>query len=108
MPVFAVHPIEGVDISPATAFGEIIYINHRYVYSDQLEPDDSLPLYFRKKIDDAADKFNPLYDFLLIAGDHMQLLAMTAALISKYPYFKALRYDREAKGYAVVRIGSKS
>lgn len=106
MAVLVVHPIsdKSLDISGASVYGSLVYVNKRYVYLDELE-DDGMPKDVTNRMLKAVDAFDPDEDFLLIAGDHLQLIAMSAHLSSRWGQFKVLRYDREAKGYAPVIIG---
>lgn len=131
MTVWAVHEVKD-DISPALQFGQVRYINHRYVNGDELERtvniaslpsvtdfpvdpmrilgqtkiDWTLPAAFDRNLRDAALNFNPVEDYLLIAGDHLQLLAFTAILSSRYPAFSVLRYDRRMGEYIPVLLRS--
>lgn len=105
MTVFVVHPIndKGVNIQGATAYGPLKFINARYIYIDELS-DGDIPVEFRNKMLKAVDGFEPDHDYLLIAGDHLQLIAMSALLYERWGNFMVLRYDRKAEGYAVANI----
>ena len=103
MSVIAVHPITEKDLSAALIYGEIEYVNHRYVFADELDGDD-VPKAFLSKMLKVVDQFDPDHDYLLIAGDHVQLLYMSALLADRWGAFKVLRYDRKAGGYIVVQI----
>lgn len=103
MTVLAVHPIKDADLTPASVYGEIEYINKRYVYSDELEG-NRIPQPFVSRMEKAVDGFDPGHDYLLIAGDHLQIVAMSALLADRWGDFKVLRYDREAKGYVEIEI----
>lgn len=125
MTVWAVHEVRD-DISPARQFGTVRYINHRYINGDELEQgyrttgtfqdevgsghtyarDWVLPSAFERNLRDAALSFNPSEDYLLIAGDHLQLLAFTTILSSWYPAFSVLRYDRRMNEYIPVLLRS--
>lgn len=105
MTVFVVHPINsnGVSIEDARRFGEVRYVNDRFAYSDEIA-DQQLPPMFRKALNEAAREFNYDDDYLLIAGDHLQLVALSALLGSLYPSFSVLRWVRDANAYMPVRI----
>lgn len=103
MSVFAVHPVGEKDLTGAKIYGEIIYINRRYVYSDELV-NDTIPNDVYSKYELAVDRFDPEHDYVLIAGDHLQLILFSALLGARWNYFKVLRYDREAGGYVAVTI----
>lgn len=103
MAVLAVHPITEKDLSAALIYGEIKYINHRYVFADELDGDD-VPQSFVSKMEKSVDDFDPDHDFLLIAGDHLQLLYMSALLADRWGSYRVLRYDRKAGGYIAIRI----
>lgn len=110
MTVFVVHPIhsDGVNIEDAKRFGEIRYVNSRYIYGDEITQDGNLPPTFDRALRGSALDFNYKTDFLLIAGDHLQLLAFSAmlgALPESYDIgFQVLRWSRDAKAYMPVRI----
>ena len=108
MSVVVVHPIQNrdVDISSAESYGDLVMINSRYIFIDEVE-DEQLPQPFVNNMLRAVDKFDPEEDYLLIAGDHLQLLVMSALLATRWGRFKVLRYDREAKGYAPIEINTE-
>ena len=119
MTVFIVHPVRD-DLSPALKFGGFRFINHRYINGDELVVNgDKIPTFnempgvnwviptsFDRNMRNAALDFHPGTDYLLIAGDHLQLLAMTGVLFSWYPSFLVLRYDRRISEYIPVRLYS--
>lgn len=97
---------DGVDVSPALIYGEIIAVNQRYVYPDELDGDGMMPQDFQDKIDLCARAFNPLEDFLLLQGDDVQLVALAAALAVAHRWFRALRWDRKELAYIPVLIST--
>ena len=105
MTVLCVHPISNkdVNISSAAAYGEVKTVNSRYIYIDEVE-EEQIPTTFVSRMLKAVDEFDTESDYLLIAGDHLQLIALSAMLTERWGSFKVLRYDREAKGYAPVEI----
>lgn len=102
--VWCVHPVE-LDISQALTWGNIQYINDRYIYGDQLKKNEGIPEGFLQRMNKAVEAFNPTSDYLLIIGDHVQLIAVTHLLTIKCQSFRILRYDRKSNGYFVVKIG---
>lgn len=104
MTVLAVHPLSDKDVSAALIYGELQYVNRRYIYPDELDG-DRLPAEFKKRMLVAVDRYDPDHDYLLIAGDHLQIVAMSALLAMRWGEFKVLRFDREAKGYLVALVG---
>ncbi len=92
-----------IDVTPALSYGDVEYVNAKYVYSDELNG-DLLPDEVLKNMYRAVDNFDPGHDYLLIAGDHLQLVAMSALLADRWGNFSVLRYDREAGGYVKVTI----
>lgn len=98
MTVYAVHSLKELDVTPAQVYGEISYINPRYIYADEVV-DHEIPPAFMSRMERVVDRFDPEEDFLLIGGDHLQLIAMSALLSARWEGFSVLRYDREAKGY---------
>lgn len=109
MTVFVVHGVKD-DISPALRFGELRYVNRFYIHGDELErtrdEKNEIPRGYRKNMDRCVDDFNPKTDYLLIAGDHLQLLALTALLVPRFGYLDVLRYDRQLGDYIPVRLSS--
>lgn len=109
MTVWVVHPIndKSVDISGASVYGGFKFINSRYVYIDELSDQGDIPDTVTDRMLKAVEEFEYEFDFLLIAGDHLQLMAMSAYLAERWGRFKVLRYDRQARGYASVTIDTK-
>ena len=102
--VWLVHPIDKQDLTSAAQYGEFVEINHRFIYSDQLTPDGRINSSFLQHMFDAVASFNPDDDYLLIAGDHLQVAQMCSYLGQWWGTFRVLRYDRIAKGYFVVKL----
>lgn len=109
MTVFVAHDVRD-DISPALKFGQLRYVNRFYIHGDELERSsdekNEIPRGYRKNMDRCVDDFNPGTDYLLIAGDHLQLLALTALLVTRFGYLDVLRYDRQLNDYIPVRLYS--
>lgn len=103
MTVFVVHPITGNNIDDAKRFGELVFVNDRFVYSDEIN-DQLIPLSVVRNIKRAAADFNATRDYLLIAGDHLQLTQFAAQLGKLYREFHVLRWERQADAYLPVRI----
>lgn len=104
MTVWAVNPTRD-DVSSAQRYGDIKYANHKYVYPDEIGDDDQRPPSWAKDgIEKAADAFRPDADYLLIIGDHLQLVALSAALAIRYGRFRVLRYVPAEKAYIPVLI----
>lgn len=108
MSVVCVHPIanKDVDVSSAVTYGELVLVNSRYIFIDEIE-DEQPPQAFVNNMLRVTDKFDPEEDYLLIAGDHLQLIMMAAMLADRWGHFKVLRYDRKAGGYAPVEISTE-
>ena len=102
--VWLVHPIDKQDTSSANQFGEFVYINHRFIYADQILPDLSINSSFLDHMWCAALDFDTDEDYLLMAGDHLQVAQMCVYLGQVWGRFNVLRYDRIAKGYFPVRM----
>lgn len=93
------------DLSAANNFGRLEFINSRYVFADEISDDTfEMPALYRDKLIAAVRRFAPERDYLLIAGDHLQLVTMAALLARAYKRFMVLRYDREAKAYFPVAV----
>lgn len=105
MTVFAVNKPNDkrFDITPAMQYGDIRYVNFRYIYGDEID-NERLPDEPVQGMRENVERFNPEVDYLLILGDHLQLVQFTAMLATAYGQFRVLRYDREARGYFPVVI----
>lgn len=86
-------------------YGPLRAISDRYVYGDEIE-DGRLPDSFQYAIDDAAARFDPSVDFVLIGGDYVQLMALIVALTNRHGKFCALRWDKKAEGFLPVWFGT--
>ncbi len=109
MTVYVVHPVRD-NIAPALRFGDFKFITGGYVYGDLLEPhgqnDWVLPSTFQGSFEYVAHQFQPDADYLLVVGDHLQLLAFTMMLGQLHSSFMVLRYDRKLDDYIPVRLHS--
>lgn len=107
MTVWVVHPVKD-DLSAALQFGELKYINGGYVHGDELESipnfGEVIPANVLDKMSAAASEYKPTLDYLLIAGDHLQIAQFIALLIRRWEQCTVLRYDRQAKGYFPVEL----
>ena len=101
--VFAVNPVKH-DLSSAERYGKIVYISRRYVYGDEIDESHRIPDVVRRVMADAVDRFDPKTDYLLLAGDQLQLAAMCAMLGRRYGCVRVLRYDKIAAGYFEVLL----
>ena len=99
--VYVVHRVDD-DLSAALQYGELKFITSGYVYPDKLEVDE-LPRDKLVKLRVASEAFRP-NDYLLIAGDHLQVLALAGMLANRLLNYYVLRYDRQAKGYVAVSL----
>lgn len=105
MTVWVVHPISW-PLDAALQYGAVRYINGRYIHGDELSPViGKLPIGHMTNMENAADAFSRAADYLLIAGDHLQLVQMAALLAKRHSEFRVLRYDRIAQGYFPATIG---
>lgn len=100
--IFSVHPVKD-DLSSALQYGPLTYINERYVYGDEIDQ-QNIPSAVAQKLEQAAAAFDPQTDFLLIVGDHLQLIQFSAMLASYQSWFRVLRYDRQAQGYLPIKV----
>lgn len=106
MTVYAAHELSAkTDVSSAAMYGDIRYVNHRYIFADEIKADRP-PKGFEDNIHKTMEGFIPRKDYLLIAGDHLQIVMLVNALTEMHPGFYVLRYEREAKGYIPIMIGT--
>lgn len=103
MTVFLVHEVQQ-DIAPARQWGKTRYINHRYINGDEIDGGGRIPAEFEQNMANAAKEFNHLFDFLVIAGDHLQLIVFSSMLAKDKPFYNVLRWDRREGAYFPVRI----
>lgn len=107
MTVYLVNPAGAtLDLSGAKQYGDLRYANVRFVYADEID-DEALPVAAERNLLQKVDSFDPETDYFLIAGDDLQLVAMAAMLGARHPWFRVLRWDRQAKGYYVVKIQTR-
>lgn len=95
------------DVSRAAKYGDLKYVNLKYVYPDELETfngDNWIPTAVRVSLRNTVTEFDPASDYLLIAGDHLQLVLFSAMLGRRRLRFRVLRWDRQAEGYVPVTI----
>ena len=102
--VWMLHPIKD-DVSSAEQYGQLRPINSRYVYPDELQGSAELPQGFRDNMARAANQFDPVRDYFLLGGDYVQMVYFAGLLAIQYGKFRTLRFDRDGKGYVVVKIG---
>lgn len=101
--VWVPHPVKD-DLSTALVYGQLRYITDRFVYADEISDELEIPNYFLDRYKSAAQQFDPENDYMLLAGDHLQMVLFSAALSSFHSKFRLLRYDRIARGYFEVEI----
>lgn len=92
------------NISDLNRYGDVKFVNYKYVYPDEITNDGKLPGEHLQNITNCVDQFRPDQDYLAIIGDHLQLMAMTALLATKFEKFKVLRFDRVEKQYYSVYL----
>lgn len=95
------------DVSRAAKYGDLKYVNLKYVYPDELfviGNENLIPLDVKNNLKWAAHDFDCANDYLLIAGDHLQLVLFSVMLGRRWPRFRVLRWDRQAEGYVPVTI----
>lgn len=112
MTVYAVNMTKD-DTAPALQYGDIVHVNMRYVYGDEVE-NEQMPTPVYEALRKAAAEFIPSKDYLLIVGDHLQLVAFAAMLGRRagmpnpeapyYKTFRVLRWDKKAEGYIPVWV----
>lgn len=107
MTVYVAQGTDNDKIADARRFGDLEFVNFSYVYADQVE-DELLPPTYVYHMRKAAERFNPDEDYLLIFGDHLQLIAFTAELARRYTHFRVLRWDRVNNLYFPVLMRPQS
>lgn len=114
MTVFVVHAIRQEDITPANKWGAFRFINGGYVYGDELwpvltaavdsAPQWTIPPSYFSNMNKAAKDYDPERDYVLIGGDHLQLVALIGLIASYHSTLQVLRYDKKISDYIPVRI----
>lgn len=105
MTVYIPHPIAAL-MAGVHQYGRIESINYRYVYPDDIK-DQSMPYGFMQHIYRAVKDFDPQQDYLLLAGDVLQVAVLVAELLDVHGAIRVLRYDRVGDGYFPVWIGDR-
>lgn len=93
------------DLTQVGEYGLVQYVCQYYVHADELDG-ETLPEDVRVRIEATARVFRPDQDYMLLAGDHLLIAALSVALFRYHQWFRILRWDRQAKGYYVVRISA--
>jgi len=103
--VWMIHPVANINITDARRFGTICYVSPQgdYLFGDEVE-DLAIPEFKRREMQFCVDEWNPDNDFLLLAGDHAQLIILGAMLAKRYSRFYMLRFDRNTRGYFPLRV----
>src|SRR5690606_9936348 len=105
MTVFVTNAVS-LNLEPARQYGKIRVIGQGFVYVDMLWPDDRIPDDIAWGLQQAAQIFNVPTDYLLLAGDHLQVAHLSALIQHYQGEFRVLRWDRIAQGYAVSWVGA--
>ena len=106
--VWCVHPV-GINISAACRWGRIHYVNEQYVYEDELQSTGgALPSQVIERLNCAANEFDPAHDYMLIAGDHLQIVQFVLLLAEKRKAPRVLRWDRQSDGYYSAQLSFAS
>jgi len=103
--VWMIHPVPNIDVADAKRFGSINYVSPKgeYLFGDEVE-DLAIPEFKRREMLACVGDWDPNNDFLLLAGDHAQLIILGAMLARRYSYFYMLRYDRQTRSYFPLRV----
>lgn len=101
--VWIVHPLT-LDLLPAQRWGQIRFINSGYLEASFLAEHGKLPKDPAERILGAATEFDKLTDYVLFAGDHVQLMQFCFFLAEQGKEFQMLRWDRESEGYYPVKM----
>lgn len=101
--VWVVHPCDNTDIAPALNWGRFEFINAGYANPNDVV-NNGLSQEIMKNLISAAQHFDNRKDFLLIAGDHLQLMQMSFLLAERNKPYTVLRWDRHANGYYPVHM----
>lgn len=103
--VWLVHPTQD-NLTSISDLGEIRAVNNRYIFVDEIQNDQLLPSSFVFAMRQCVRQFRPDLDYLVLSGDHLQLVALAAELGRTYGSFRVLRWDRIARGYVVARVST--
>lgn len=103
--VWLIHPVPDLNINDAKRFGELRCVapEGRYLFGDQVD-DLAIPDFMRQELQACAEVFDPDNDFLLLAGDHAQLIILGAMLTARHGKFTMLRFDRLQRGYFPIKV----
>lgn len=105
---WVVHPVRE-DLSAALRYGTLRYVTDGYCYPDQLigHDGDQFPDAIISRMQFSASLFDPDSDYLVMIGDHAQLLMFAVFIAQLNPdsnSIRVLRYDRQAQGYISIRF----
>lgn len=111
MTVWVIHPParrDGAiaDIQPAAKWGEIRLIHRltQYVTEDDIVGDGLSDQHMQRLIA-ASQEFNPMTDYLVMAGDQLQMQQFGLLLAQRYPKgYWVLRWNIKDRDYYAVRM----
>jgi len=102
--VFIVNDNGSLNFKKAQRFGDLVTLTRNTVYPDTDE-NEILTMVAEMNTILANRKYNPLTDYLLLAGDPVALVMVGILAGTKlYQEIQLLKYDTESKGYYVVTI----
>ena len=100
--VWVVHPVS-LDLGSARNWGTLRYVNDDFTYPDEVT-NMGLPAAVAERLVGAAREFSELFDYLLLVGDHLQLMQLGLLLAEQHKSYYVLRWDRIAQGYYQVKM----
>lgn len=103
--VWLVHPVKHDMTAVKNYAPKIRHVNRRFVYTDEIYG-DRVPMSFRTHLHEAADEFRPDTDYVMLAGDPVQLVLFVAILLKRHGRISTLRWDRLVEGYVRIDIGN--
>lgn len=100
--VWVMHPVKQ-DLIKAERYGSLRYINSYFTCMDDLVRGMLMPSML-ERMNCAANELDPDRDWVLLVGDHAQLMQFVFFLGEKRKQPRLLRWDRRAFAYYPVQL----
>lgn len=105
MTVYTVHVLRDDHAANMADWGNVVPVNHRFIFPDELAVDGSLPPAFINNMERCARNFRQGVDYVVLSGDQLQLAAFCSILSHRHGWYNVLKFERREQAYfpALVR-----
>lgn len=99
--VYVIQQNSSYDISPVMKYGITTFI---FPHEGNLSVDASALM---ERALHRLENFSPDKDYVMLNGDPIAIAVVAGALLTKWPFFNALKYDRHSHSYNAHKIERK-